>query len=145
MVSLNGLNRLVSALEKRYGWGPLGRDTLPLGERIPTSTIIGNVEDPSLNNKVSRLTRHESSAMQVWEPQVSESHVPCEVQTEFFYMIYMDIMLNFSLRLPVPFHEGSYLSRLHAALIGRTSERNLEPSSKAMLLWKSEALETKVP
>jgi len=62
----------------------------------------------------------------------------------FFYMIYMDIMLSISLRLSVPFHEGSYLSRLHAALIGRRSERNLEPSSKAMLLWKSEALETKV-
>jgi hypothetical protein len=59
-------------------------------------------------------------------------------------MIYMDIMLNVSLRLSVPFHEGSYLSRLHAALIGRTNEGNLEPSRKTMLLWKSEALETNV-
>jgi hypothetical protein len=74
--------------------------------------------------------------MQVWEPRLSESHVPCEVQAEFVYVIYMDIMLNVSLRLSVPFHEGSYSSRLHAALIGRTSERNLEPSSKAMLLRK---------
>jgi len=58
-------------------------------------------------------------------------------------MIYMDIMINISLRLSVPFHKGSYTSHLHADLIRRTSERNLEPSSQAKLLWKSETLETK--
>lgn len=146
MVSLNILNRLVSAMEKRYGLGPLGLQRSAVGQTGPDvslssgSTIIRKVGNLSPNNKASRPTRHESSAMQVWEPQLSESHVPCEVQTDFFFTWFTWIACSIFLS------DCQYHSmKVHAALIGRTSERNLEASSKAILYWKSEALETKVP
>jgi hypothetical protein len=77
MVFLNSLNRLISAMEKRYGRVPLGRDALSLGERVLKSHYLkGSTIVPIVGNVRSRLPNKKRHIPPDMDPQPCRSENP---------------------------------------------------------------------